>query len=267
MPRELTESHKKFQIPPRYVRERDFLAEIIRNEIKERLKDHRRSFDHIGLIAQNPEIWALELGLDATFLLPHEIPASPAPMHDLILHIGRLDLSDDLPRDLALCRKLLRPDGLLLAAFPGGETLVELRHAFLAAEAEIYGGASPHIAPMIDLRDAGALLAMAGFALPVADRVRSSARYESAKALIHDLRAMGLREELSGRRTSLTRRALFDALERHYRARFVDEENRLIASFELIFLTGYAPAPDQPQPLKPGSATMSLAAALEGGNV
>jgi hypothetical protein len=144
----------------------------------------------------------------------------------------------------------------------GGDSLTELREAFAQAEAEVEGGVSPRVAPFADLRDLGALLQRAGFALPVTDVDRLTVRYASPLALMHDLRRMGAGNALSERRRTLLRRATLDRVVEIYAERFADPDGRIRATFEIVWLSGWAPHESQQQPLKPGSAKTRLADAL-----
>jgi SAM-dependent methyltransferase len=183
---------------------------------------------------------------------------------DLVVSALALQFVNDLPGVLAQIRRALRPDGLLLAAMTGGDTLTELRQAFAAAEAELEGGISPRVAPFADLRDVGALLQRAGFALPVTDIDRIVVRYDSAFALMQDLRGMGATNALAERRRTPTRRATLLRMAQIYRERFADPDGRIRATFEVIWLSGWAPHASQQQPLRPGSAKASLAEAVKG---
>jgi SAM-dependent methyltransferase len=181
---------------------------------------------------------------------------------DLVISLASLHWINDLPGTLVQIRRALKPDGLFLAAMFGGRTLVELRHALAEAEIEGEGGLSPRVSPFADVRDVGNLLQRAGFALPVADAETIVVSYPDPLTLLHDLRGMGETNAALGRRRGFSRRAtLIDAV-RRYRAQFADAEGRIPATFQVIFLTGWAPHPSQPQPLRPGSAEVRLAAAL-----
>ena len=169
---------------------------------------------------------------------------------------------NDLPGTLLQIRRSLKPDGLLLAAFVGGQSLAELREAFAAAEAEIEGGASPRVAPFVDVRELGALLQRAGFALPVTDIDRLTVRYASPLALMHDLRRMGATNALTERRRRPLRRATLQRMMELYSARFADADGRVRATFEIVWLSGWAPHESQQKPLAPGSAKVRLAEAL-----
>jgi SAM-dependent methyltransferase len=189
------------------------------------------------------------------------LPLAPARF-DLAISALALHWVDDLPGTLAQIRQVLKPDGLLLAALLGGETLFELRQSLAAAEAEITGGASPRVAPFTELRAAGALLQRAGFALPVIDQDRRVVRYDSALDLMRDLRAMGATNVLHERsRRPLTRAILLRTVE-IYAERFSDPDGRVRATFDVISLSGWAPHASQQKPLRPGSAKARLADAL-----
>ena len=175
---------------------------------------------------------------------------------------SRLQFVNDLPGTLIQIRRALKPDGLFLAAMIGGDSLTELRQAFAQAEAEVEGGVSPRVAPFADLRDLGALLQRAGFALPVTDVDRVTVRYASPLALMHDLRRMGAANALTERRRTPLRRATLRRLLEIYAERFADPDGRIRATFEIVWLSGWAPHESQQQPLKPGSAKTRLADAL-----
>ena len=181
---------------------------------------------------------------------------------DLVVSALALQFVNDLPGTLVQIRRALKPDGLLLAALLGGETLTELRESFAAAESETTGGVSPRVAPFADLRDLGALLQRAGFALPVTDTDRLTVRYDSAFALMHDLRRMGATNTLIDRRRRPLRRATLVRMAEIYAERFADPDGRVRATFEIVWLSGWSPHPSQQQPLKPGSAAARLADAL-----
>jgi SAM-dependent methyltransferase len=181
---------------------------------------------------------------------------------DLVVSALALQFVNDLPGVLVQIRRALKPDGLFLAALIGGETLTELRQSFAAAESDIEGGVSPRVAPFADLRDLGALLQRAGFALPVTDVDRVTVRYDSVFGLMHDLRRMGATNALLARRRTPLKRATLQRMAEIYAQRFADDDGRVRATFEIVWLSGWAPHPDQQQPLKPGSATTRLADAL-----
>jgi SAM-dependent methyltransferase len=181
---------------------------------------------------------------------------------DLVVSALSLHFVNDLPGTLAQIRRALRPDGLFMAALLGGGTLSELRTAFAAAEAEIEDGISPRVLPFADLRELGALLQRAGFALTVADVDRLTVRYPSALALMHDLRRMGASNPLIDRRRRPLKRATLARVLDLYAARFADPDGRVRATFEIVYLSGWAPHESQQRPLAPGSARTRLADAL-----
>jgi SAM-dependent methyltransferase len=181
---------------------------------------------------------------------------------DLVVSGLALQFVNDLPGVLVQIRRALKPDGLFLAALLGGETLTELRQSFAAAESEMEGGASPRVAPFADLRELGALLQRAGFALPVTDVDRVTVRYDTVFGLMHDLRRMGATNALLARRRTPLRRATLLRMAEIYAERFADGDGRLRATFEIVWLSGWAPHPDQQKPLKPGSAKTRLADVL-----
>lgn len=181
---------------------------------------------------------------------------------DLVLSALALQFVNDLPGALVQIRRALKPDGLLLAAVLGGDSLTELRQSFAAAESEVVGGISPRVAPFVDVRSVGMLLQRAGFALPVTDVDRVVVRYETPFALMHDLRRMGATNVLlERRRTPASRKLLMRAVE-YYFKRFSDDDGRIRATFEVVWMSAWAPDPGQPKPLKPGSAKHRLADAL-----
>ena len=181
---------------------------------------------------------------------------------DLVVSALALQFVNDLPGTLIQIRRALKPDGLFLAAMIGGQSLSELRASFAAAEAEMEGGASPRVAPFADLRELGALLQRAGFALPVTDVDRLIVRYDAPLALMHDLRRMAAANALTERRRVPLRRATLRRVAEIYAERFADAYGRVRATFEIVWLSGWAPHASQQQPLAPGSAKTRLADAL-----
>ena len=181
---------------------------------------------------------------------------------DLVVSAFALQTVDDLPGALIQIRRALKPDGLFLAALLGGDTLAELRESFAIAESELTGGVSPRVVPFADLRDMGALLQRAGFALPVTDVDRVVVRYASPLALMADLRRMGATNPLVERRRVPLRRDVLARLVEVYAERFGDPDGKVRASFDIVWLSGWAPHESQQQPLRPGSAKARLADAL-----
>jgi SAM-dependent methyltransferase len=181
---------------------------------------------------------------------------------DLVVSGLALHFANDLPGVLTQIRRALKPDGLFLAALLGGDTLTELRQAFAEAETEIEGGVSPRVAPFADLRQLGALLQRAGFALPVIDVERVTVRYGSAFDLMHDLRRVGAANTLVARRRVPLRRMTLMQMADIYARRFADADGRIRTTFDIVWLSGWSPHPNQQQPLRPGSAKARLADAL-----
>jgi SAM-dependent methyltransferase len=256
----------------------DFLLERVAGDIADRLAVVLRQFD-VAVDLGTPGD-AVRRALEATGKVGTIIAASPfatgplavaADEEALPFRDGALDLVtsalslqfvNDLPGALVQIARALRPDGLFLAALAGGDTLTELRQAFAQAEAEIEDGISPRVAPFADLRDLGALLQRAGFALPVTDVDRVTVRYASPIALMHDLRRMGATNVLNERRRKPLKRATLTRMIEIYGERFADTDGRVRATFEIVWLSGWAPHESQQQPLRPGSARRRLADAL-----
>ncbi len=181
---------------------------------------------------------------------------------DLAVSLLALQAVNDLPGALVQIRRALKPDGLFVGCLLGGATLTELRQAFALAEAEVEGGLSPRVAPFADVRDLGGLLQRAGFALPVADAETVRVRYGHPFSLMRDLRRMGFANPLADRRRTPLRRATLMRAAALYAERFADPDGRLPATFELVWLSGWAPHESQQKPLRPGSARTRLADAL-----
>ena len=259
-----------------------FLVEYVAAELSERLAAVLRRFD-VGVdlgtptdtlrraLAQNDNIGTLIAAEPAAAALDAAFPRVAADEEALPFADGALDLVvsalalqwvNDLPGTLVQIRRALKPDGLLLAAVLGGDSLMELREAFASAESEVEGGLSPRVAPFADLRELGALMQRAGFALPVVDSDRLTVRYDSAFALMRDLRAMGATNVLTERRRTPLRRATLLRMAQIYAARFSDADGRVRATFEIAWLSGWSPHASQQKPLKPGSAAQRLADAL-----
>jgi SAM-dependent methyltransferase len=190
------------------------------------------------------------------------LPAADSRL-DLAVSLLALQTVNDLPGALVQMRRALKSDGLLIAAMIGGETLTELRQSLTIAESEILGGASPRVAPFVDVRALGGLAQRAGLALPVVDLDRAAVRYPDMFALLADLRAMGSANALYARSRKPLRREVLARAAAIYAERFADPDGRLRATFDLVWLAAWAPHESQPKPLEPGSATMRLADALK----
>jgi len=182
---------------------------------------------------------------------------------DLVVSALSLHAVNDLPGALTQIRKILKPDGLFLGALFGGDTLRELRAAFAMGESDVLGGISPRVAPMADVRDLGGLLQRAGFALPVADSEKTIVRYGAFTTLVDDLRALGETNALVERSKTVLRRDVLASMLQSYASQSTDEDGRLLATFEIIYLTAWAPHENQQKPLKPGVAKTRLADVLD----
>jgi len=259
----------------------DFLMQRAAKELEERLSTVNRQFekaatffcltgaardalDRSGKVAEIVQVEAdrrFLAGADGLTAPIETIPFPPASI-DLAVSLLSLQEVNDVPGMLVQICRALKPDGLFLAVLSGSGTLSELRESFFAAESEIYGGVSPRVAPFVDVRDAGGLLQRAGFALPVADADTVTVRYDSLFHLMRDLHAMGVTNALTARtRRPVSRRFFLRAAE-IYAERFSDADGRIRATFDFVWLSGWAPAPSQPKPLKRGSAKISLASVL-----
>lgn len=181
---------------------------------------------------------------------------------DLVVGAMSLHWVNDLPGALIQIRRVLKPDGFFCAAMLGGDTLVELRRCLMEAELSILGGAATRVSPFAGVRDAGDLLRRAGFALPVADADTLTVTYADPFALLRDLRGMGETAAPAGGNRPLRRDVLFDAM-RRYTAGSSEPTGRVTATFEIIYLSGWGPHENQPKPLRPGSAAMRLAEAID----
>ncbi len=236
-----------------------FLHELARDELQDRLSLVNRTFTDAAVVTPFPQLWQ---GFDGKVVADDPVLALDSGAHDLVLHALCLHWADDPVGQLIQGRRALRPDGLLMAATLGGQTLAELRAALAEAEVAVTGGLSPRVAPMGEIRDLGGLLGRAGLALPVADSLRLPVSYASPLHLMRELRAMGESNALADRVRHPTRRAVLLEAAGRYAAAHTDPDGRITATFEVIFLHGWAPDASQPQPLRPGSATARLADAL-----
>jgi SAM-dependent methyltransferase len=239
----------------------DFLHRAVASEIEERLSVVNRHFSTVAVVSGFPGLWE-KLRPGARQVADAEVLDLEAGEHDLVIHALALHWADDPVGQLVQCRRALRPDGLLVCATFGGETLAALRQALARAESEVTGGLSPRVVPMGEVRDLGALLQRAGFALPVADTMAYDVSYQNAFRLMTDLRAMGETNALRDRHRAAPPRRLFLRAAELYAQAEGRDDGRVGATFEVITLTGWAPDDSQPKPLRPGSATRRLAEAL-----
>jgi SAM-dependent methyltransferase len=244
----------------------DFLHEAVAADVAERLKEVNRTFRSPAVVGPRAALWADVLaakGIPVARVVPDaEVLDLEEGAHDLLVHGLALHWANDPVGQLVQARRALRPDGLVIAALFGGETLHELRQALAEAEVEATGGLSPRVAPMGEIRDLGALLQRAGFALPVIDQDRLTVRYGSALELMRDLRTMGASNALVERSRKPLRRDVLMRAAQVYAERFADADGRIRATFDIVSLSGWAPHESQQQPLRPGSAKTRLAEAL-----
>jgi len=269
-------------------KDHDFLLRRVADDLSERLAIVQRQFPvalDLGsshgvlgrMLAEHPNAGRPNAGrlvsFDPSSRLLAEAPGARVQGHldalpfadaalDLVVSGLALHLVDDLPGALIQVRRALKPDGLLLAALLGGGTLTELREAWLRAEDELLGGASPRVAPFADVRDLGGLLQRAGFALPVVDSDSVVVTYPDPVALMREIKAMGASNMLTDRRRVPVTRSLLVRAAEIYVERFGLDGGRVPATFEIMTLTAWAPHDSQPKPLKPGSAQTRLAEAL-----
>lgn len=220
-----------------------------------------RGFTAPAIVTGHPEPWR-DVAPGARVVADEPVLDLAPGAHDLVIHALALHWADDLVGQLVQCRRALRPDGLFLGVLFGGESLRELRAALAEAEARVSGGLSPRVAPMAEIRDAGALLQRAGFALPVADSDRRTVLYETPFHLLRELRAMGEGNALAARHRRPAPRALFAEAARIYADTYGRPDGRVPATVEMIHLAGWAPHESQQRPLRPGSAAARLADAL-----
>ena len=244
----------------------NFVRDLVLEDLADRLGTYKRDFASAVLIGPDAESLPQTL-LSADGPIRFErveafsgdgMPPGQEAEYDLIVSLLHLQSVDDVPGQLARLRRLLKPDGLLMAAFIGGESLSELREAFLSADLQVSGGASARVAPMAQVRDAGALLQRAGFALPVADVETHRVRYSSPFALMAELKALGAANPLLDRPKRFATRTLLAAAAAAYAERDADADGRVRATLEIVWIAGWVPHESQQKPLRPGSATVSM---------
>ena len=249
----------------------DFVSDLVLADLEDRLAALIRDFSRAAIIG--PELdklptagrtssAAFTFERYAAFAGDDDMPALTGDNYNLIVSILHLQVVNDVPGYLARLRARLAPDGLLMVAALGGETLTELREAFLAADALVLGGASARVAPMLQVRDGGALLQRAGLALPVADVETHLVRYSTPFALMAELKALGAANPLIDRSRRPATRTLLAAAAQAYAQADADPDGRVRATLEIVWLSGWAPHESQQQPLKPGSAKTRLGDAL-----
>ena len=265
----------------------DFLKQAVTERIMDRIDTIRRDLPHVldigchnGVLTEallaspkitsvsamdpSPEMARLtkqRCGVDAV-AAPYDAIPFEGQQFDGIFSAFALHWANDLPGVLIQLRQRLKPDGVMVVALAGGETLGGLRAAMASAESEVSGGMSPRVLPMGDIRDMGGLISRAGLTMPVADSDTITVTYEHLFRLMADLRAMGESNAMNSRVKRMTGKSLLMRAAEIYQQRFGTDDGRISVDFEIITLTGWAPDASQPQPLKPGSAQQSLASAL-----
>lgn len=259
-------AHKNFS-------KHDFLFKWSKQNIVDRLSDINRMFDigvelgsrgAIGSHRKIDHLFSQDLSDEANLIASEEFLPFKSQSLDIVLSCLNLHTVNDLPGALIQIRHALKDDGLFLACMLGGETLHELRSIMQHVELELYGGVSPRVAPFADKPQMGDLLQRAGFALPVVDSDILTVTYDHVFKLMEDLRGMGESNSLTERRKSPVTKEFFMRVAQEYKAKFSEHDGRIVASFEVIFLAGWAPHSSQQKPLRPGSAQHSLAEALGG---
>jgi hypothetical protein len=257
----------------------DFVTRLVLSDLEDRLGTVTRNFEQALIMAPDAALLPTSgrsasgpfrferastvLPMTGVPLVDPEVLDLPSRGYDLIVSIFDLDVVDDVPGFLARARAHLRGDGLLLAAAIGGDSLTELREAFLTADVEIGGGAFLRVAPFIPLSEAAGLLQRAGLALPVSDVETHTVRYESPLSLMRELKALGASNPLADRPHKLATLKLLQAAAEAYANLATDLDGRVRATLEIIWMSGWAPHESQQKPLKPGSAQISLTEVLK----
>jgi hypothetical protein len=253
----------------------DFVTRLVLADLEERLGTVTRDFEQALIMSPDASVLP-QTGRSANGPFQYERVSTVLPQtvdpealdlprrgYDLIVSIFDLDVVDDVPGFLARVRAHLRGDGLFLAAAIGGDSLTELREAFLTADAEVSGGAFLRVAPFIPLSDAAGLLQRAGFALPVSDVETHTVRYETPLSLMRELKALGASNPLADRPHKMATLSLIRAASAAYEALAADSDGRVRATLEIVWMSGWAPHESQQKPLKPGSAEVSLTKVLK----
>ncbi len=256
--------HRSFQRSQNMPNDHTFLQKEIADRMHDRLLDINRSFDIICDLGGLAEVDVMSDTSAITTIknFPSELLDLRAGQYDLIVSNLRMHWVNDLPGLLIQANQALKPDGLLMASIFGGDTLHELRHSLITAEAELISGANARISPFADVRDIGSILQRAGFALPVTDMDTITVTYEHPLKLMQDLRGMGETNALMHRSRKFMRRdVLMRACEIYFRD-YAGSNGRIPATFQIIYMTGWHPHESQQKPLKPGSGKVSLRDAL-----
>ena len=239
-----------------------FLHDLAIDEIKERLAMVNRSFTRAAIVTGHPSIWSAVVPGATVVADTDALDLAPSSF-DLVIHAMSLHWAEDPVGQIVQCQRALKPDGLFLACLFGGQTLNELRTVLAEAEIACRGGLSPRIVPMAEIRDLGGLIQRAGLNLPVADSISQTVTYGDVVRLMHDLRNMGEGNALASRARTGLSKELMARTHGLYAEHFTADDGRLKATFEIIFLSGWSPHPDQQKPMRPGSASHSLASVLD----
>ena len=238
------------------------IHQIAINEIKERLEEINREFKDIAIITGHQKIWGKAFP-NAKLIDDTDTLIFGKGQYDLIIHALCLHWANDPVGQLIQCKNMLVEDGLFLATLFGGKTLYELNYSFSLAESEISGGISPRFLPMGEIRDLGNLLLRVGFKLPVADNLTTHIHYKDVYSLMNDLRKMGEVNALLSRQKTFTRSQIIKETSKFYIKNFSENDDKIVATFDLIFLTGWYPSENQQKPLKPGSGKINLGVFLD----
>ena len=239
-----------------------FLHKHAIEELQDRLHMVHRSFQKVVIVTGFPDIWQTFFPT-AQIVPDDDLLDLASESCDLVIHAMSLHWANDMVGQLVQCRRALQPDGLFFAVCFGGQSLEQLRTVLADAEISVSGGLSPRVVPMAEIRDLGGLLQRAGLALPVADSARVTVSYKSPRHLMRELRAMGESNALHDRLRQPTMPAVMHRAETLYTNNYGSNDRRIPATFELIYLTAWAPDTSQPKPLRPGSANTRLAQALK----
>lgn len=258
------------------LKQHGFLIDWSMDQIKSRLDDIKREFPtalQIGCRASEglennygiENLYTLDLAenLNADIQADEELLPFGAENFNLIYSPLNLHTTNDLPGALSQIKSTLKPDGLFIASLLGGETLYELRDIMNSVELEMTGGNSPHIFPFADMPQMGALMQRAGFNLPVVDSEKITVTYDNVLKLMEDIRGMGEGNALMERKKTFSNYDYFGRVIQDYAAHYSEDDGRVKATFEVIFIIGWAPHESQQKPLRPGSAKNRLADALE----
>lgn len=248
-------------------RQKSFLLERCIEDLSERLLDVNRNFENALIIGDNLPIGDVLSHLQSDKITKLSscnsvMDLPPETDFDLVISLLRLQSENDLPGAIIQMRQKLRPDGLFLGAVFGGDTLMELRQVFYKTDEALLGGLAPHIYPMASYSQLASLLSRAGLNQPVIDTDRFTVSYSTLKTLISDLRDLGETNALLSRSNKLMTPNYWRTLERYYAKHHARADGKLTSSFEILWLTGWAPHESQQKPLKPGSAKMRLEDAI-----